>query len=273
MAALLLLGQWAPGVDIAALKAAVSAAQEKLRGVPPPTTVFTRDTLIVAPIHVASERDKTLVELWQMAVERFNPGIDWLMVDDGSPEEWLAACDFGPALEGSAPQAFPLAAPRTVARFDTNLGHPLRQGRDGPGRSIATGMTAAIANGYRHVVVLESDVYTRVDLRAAVGAMRASGATVITKRVPPFKFIVTGFMICDAVHLATVRFAERYPYQKPLLVPQPEWVYEAILGDVTLAPWRGGGNDDNRFDAGAVAGLDYLTHCHDVDLYRRFIGL
>ena len=278
MSALLLLSHYAPNADTTALRAAVRSAQNKLKGTVPPPAAFTRDILIVAPIHVASDKEKTLIEFWRAAVERFNPGIDWLMVDDGSPADWLAVCDFGPdvtriALDGSTPRPVPLVGPHTVAGFGTNFGHPLSHGRDGPARSIATGMAAAIANGYRHVVVLENDLYTRVDLRAAVGQMRASGAKVVTKRVQPFKFVETGFMICDAAHVSAVRFAERYPYLKPILIPQPEWLYEAILGEVTAAPWRGGRNDDNRFDASTVSGLDFLTHCRDLDLYRKFIGI
>ena len=263
--------------DVSQLRAAIQAEQDKLVGPPPASEAFTRDFIVICPIWVGSPAELELLDFWRAAIERFNPGLEWLMIDDGSPPQMLAAAGFGPAvarfdIAGADPVAIRLDAPRSVASFPSNVGHLKNSlGQDGWSRSIVTGVKTAIANGYRHLVVLEMDMYTRLDLRAIVADMRASGAKAVTTRVNPWGFIETALMALDVAHLATIRFVDRYDWKRPFLTPKPEWVYEAILRDVTIMPWRGGRNDFGRFDAAAIERLDLLTHCKDRSLYRRFI--
>jgi tetratricopeptide (TPR) repeat protein len=265
------------GSAVEALRAEIAADQAKLVGPAPPPAAFTRDLLVVCPIHLAKPRDLELLALWRTAIERFNPGLDWLMVDDGSPAEMIAAAGFEPAfarvaMPGEDPEPIRLESARTLARFESNAGH-LRSSRglDGWSRSVATGIEAGIASGYRHLVVVEMDLYTRLDFRAIVGQMRASGAKAVTTRVKPWMFIETALMALDVAHLQTIRFTDRYDWKRPYLTPKPEWVYEAILGEVAIMPWTGGRNDFGNFDSATVERLDLLTHCKDIAFYRRFI--
>ena len=265
------------GPEIQALRAALAEDQARLAGPAPDPAAFSRDLLVVCPIYLASPRDLELLALWRTAIEKFNPGLDWLMIDDGSPAAMIAAAGFGPefaeiAMPGEDPAPIALESPRTLARFAANAGH-LRssRGRDGWSRSVATGMQAAIASGYRHLVVVEMDLYTRLDFRAIVAEMRAAGEKAVTTRVKPWMFIETALMALDVRHLAAIRFTDRYLWKQPYLTPKPEWVYEAILGDVAIRPWAGGRNDFGAFDGAEVARLDLLTHCRDVGMYRRFV--
>jgi hypothetical protein len=159
-----------------------------------------------------------------------------------------------------------------VAAFPSNVGHYFSgRGNDGPGRSIAAGVKTAIGNGYRHVVVLEADLYTRLDLRVVVAQMRALNARAMTTRVRPWNFIESGFMVFDADHLHAIGYADRYAWDRITYLPQLEWVYEATMGEFAMANWSGGRNDFDQFDANGVSGLDYLTHCQDARLYLRYI--
>jgi tetratricopeptide (TPR) repeat protein len=263
--------------DVAQFRAEIEAAQDKLVGAAPADDAFTRDLLIICPTYLGSPRELELLNFWRAAVARFNPGIDWLMIDDGSPKDMMTAGNFGAEvarfeMPGEDAEPVPLGAKHTIASFRTNAGH-LRnsRGQDGWSRSIATGVKTAIANGYRHLVVLEMDMYTRLSLRKIVEGMRVSGAKAVTARVKPWHFIETAFMALDVAHVARIRFTDRYDWKKPFLTPKPEWVYEAILRDVTIMPWTGGRNDFGKFDPAAIAELDILTHCKDVNLYRRYI--
>ena len=229
MAALINLDQLQRRPDLAPLRASIMAEQDKLLG-SAPADALTRDLLIVCPTHVRSPDKIALLHFWRAAVERFNPGIDWLMVDDGSPSAQLEAAGLGPdvtrvTISGTEPEAIPLTGSRTFASFRGNIGHYLTHGNDGGLRSVATGMKTALANRCRYIAVLEMDVYTRLDLRKLVGQMRSSGAKAMTARVKPWNFIETGFMLLDVAHLAAIRCVERWPWQKVCLVPQIEWIW------------------------------------------------
>jgi hypothetical protein len=277
MASVLFLANIAENLDVSTLRAQIRAGQDVQRGGPRRSRTISRDILIVCPIHVGSLDRAREIELWQTAIERFNPGIDWLMLDDGSPRDRLQAVRFAPgtsmvSLIDDTPQEIPLVTARTVAAFPSNVGHYFSgRGNDGPGRSIAAGVKTAIGNGYRHVVVLEADLYTRLDLRVVVGQMRALNARAMTTRVRPWNFIESGFMVFDADHLHAIGYADRYAWDRITYLPQLEWVYEATMGEFAMANWSGGRNDFDQFDANGVSGLDYLTHCQDARLYLRYI--
>ena len=275
MAALINLSHMTNPLDLSALRAKVKAQQDKLRG-SPPAGAFARDLLIVCPTHLGSAAKIDLLNFWRRSVERFNPGIDWLMVDDGSPQPQLQAAGLGSdvakvTILGTEPEAIRLTGSRTFATFARNIGHYLTHGYDGGLRSVATGMKTALANGYRYIAVLEMDVYTRLDLRRLVARMKSSGARALSARVKPWSFIESGFMVLDVAHLAAIRCVDRWPWKKVYVVPQIEWVCEAVLGDVTIEPWTGGRNDFNSFNAGTMAQFSYITHCHDPGLYRAYI--
>ena len=268
-------------------KTAVSAKwADKIRAaqaaqVPPATTPaeFYRDLLVVCPAYLDSPEKHALVACWTASLQRFNPDVDWFIVDDGSAAAQWDALGFGQPVDKrrlaqDEPHALALAGRFTAASFPANIGHPMSgRGMDGPGRSIVTGVLTAIAAGYRHVVVLELDVFTRLDLRRVVAAMASAGHTALSTRVAPWNFIESGFMVLDSAHLAAIGYAARYPWQRVCYFPQPEWLYEAILGEVTVMPWSGGRNDSGRFNPDTITGLDFITHCHDHAGYRRYAGL
>ena len=238
-----------------------------------------REVLVVCPGFIDGPQKHALVTYWTASLQRFNPGVDWLLVDDGSAAAEWGALHFSQAVKKSrllqdAPHAVALEGRFNAVSFPSNIGHPMSgRGKDGPGRSISTGVLSAIAAGYRSVVVLELDVFTRLDLLQVTADMRAAGRTALSTRVAPWNFIESGFMVFDTAHLAAIAYAQRYPWDRVCFFPQPEWVYEAILGEVGIMPWRGGRNDFGQFAAETVETLDFLTHCHDHALYRRYAGL
>lgn len=259
--------------------ARIRAAQSALAAPAAAAPVFSRDVLVVCPAYIDGPEKHALLECWTAALARFNPGADWLIVDDGSAAgEWdalqLAEEVKKNRLVQDVPHAVALDGRFNAVSFPSNIGHPMSgRGKDGPGRSISTGVLTAIAAGYRGVVVLELDVFTRLDLLQVAAAMRAAGRTALSTRVAPWNFIESGFMVFDTAHLAAIGYAARYPWDRVCFFPQPEWLYEAILGEVSIMPWRGGRNDFGQFAPEAVETLDFLTHCHDHGLYRRYAGL
>jgi hypothetical protein len=276
MATVLFIANIAKWVDLFSLTAEIKAGQDRLcSGL---VADFSRDILVICPIYINSSDQVHQVELWQSAIDRFNPGIDWLMVDDGSSCDRLESLPLKPGftltrLTSDTPHAVSLTASRTVASFPSNVGHYLSgRGKDGPGRSIAAGVKCAIHNGYRCAVVLEIDVYTRLDLRALVGQMKESKMTAMTTRVRPWNFIESGFMVLDVQHLAATRYADRYAWDRVTVLPQLEWVYEATLGNIFNMPWTGGRNDFNQLAGQVLHRLDYLTHCNDPNLYEQYIS-
>ncbi len=238
-----------------------------------------REVLVVCPGFIDGPQKHALVTYWTASLQRFNPGVDWLLVDDGSAAAEWDALHFSPAVKKSrllqdAPHAVALDGRFNAVSFPSNIGHPMGgRGKDGPGRSISTGVLTAIAAGYRSVVVLELDMFTRLDLLQVAAAMRAAGRTALSTRVAPWNFIESGFMVFDTAHLAAIAYARRYPWDRVCFFPQPEWVYEAILGEVGIMPWRGGRNDFGQFNDEDITQLDFLTHCHDHGMYRRYAGL
>jgi hypothetical protein len=276
MATVLFLRNLARWMDLSSLTAEIKAGQDRLcngSALEP-----SRDILLICPIYISSSEHVRQVELWQSAVDRFNPGIDWLMVDDGSSWDRLESLPLKPGvaltrLSSDTPHAVPLTASRTIASFPSNVGHSLSgRGNDGPGRSIAAGIKCAIHNCYRHAVVLEIDVYTRLNLRGLAAQMKESKMTAMTTRVRPWNFIESGLMLLDVQHLAMTGYADRYAWDKITFLPQVEWVYEATLGQVSSMPWTGGRNDFNQFTGEAIRRLDYLTHCSDPNLYVQYIN-
>ncbi len=276
MATVLFLGNAARWIDLSSLTAEIKAGQDRLCS--GSVVDSSRDILLICPIYISSSEHLRQVELWQTAVDRFNPGIDWLMVDDGSSWDRLESLPLEPgvtlmSLTSDAPHAVPLTASRTIASFPSNVGHSLSgRGNDGPGRSIAAGVKCAIHNGYRCAVVLEIDVYTRMNLRDLAAQMSESKMTAMTTRVRPWNFIESGLMVLDVQHLAMTRYADRYAWDKITFLPQVEWVYEATLGQVSTMPWTGGRNDFNQFTGQDIQRLDYLTHCIDPNLYEQYIS-
>lgn len=278
MATVLFLRQQCNDLDLRELRNEIQTRQNSLCGARLPDDFFTRDILIVCPIYVATSIHKLEIELWISGIERFNPGIDWLMVDDGSRIDRLNF--LSPATETNFikltddhPQPIALNSPRTVASFPTNAGHPLSgRGLDGPARSMIAGIKSAIHNRYRYTVILESDVYTRLSLRLLTDRMQKREMKVMTTRVVPWNFIESGFLVLDTAHLATIRYADRYPWERISLLPHVEWIYEAVLGTVTNMRWTGGRNDFDDFDVATIQSLDYLTHSRDHSLYARYLA-
>jgi hypothetical protein len=276
MATVLFIVNIAKWIDLSSLTAEIKAGQDRLCS--GSAADLSRDILVICPIYISSSDQVHQVELWQSAIDRFNPGIDWLMVDDGSSWDRLESLPLRPGftltrLTSDTPHAVPLTASRTIASFPSNVGHYLSgRGKDGPGRSIAAGVKCAIHNGYRCAVVLEIDVYTRLSLRVLAGQMREAKMTAMTTRVRPWNFIESGFMVLDVQHLAVTRYADRYAWDRITVLPQLEWVYEATLGNISAMPWRGGRNDFNQLAGQALHRLDYLTHCHDQNLYAQYVS-
>jgi hypothetical protein len=276
MATVMFLGNVARWFDLSSLAAEIKAGQDRLRG--SAVVDFSRDILLICPIYISSAEHVRQIELWQSAVDRFNPGIDWVMVDDGSSWDQLESLSLKLGVEltrlaSDAPHAVPLTASRTIVSFPSNVGHSLSgRGKDGPGRSIAAGIKCAIHNGYRYAIVLEIDLYTRLDLRGLAAQLKDAKMTTMTTRVRPWNFIESGFMVLDVQHLAVSRYADRYAWDKITFLPQVEWVYEATLGKVSAMPWTGGRNDFNQLPGEAIHRLDYLTHCNDPNLYVQYIN-
>lgn len=232
-------------------------------------------------VHLRDEFRARLLRTCVTLIDRLNPDVDILLIDNASPMDplgWLPVkpaspwSDMGVCLATDGPiPAMPSG--RAIARFPDAIGHPhLEKDRDppaqdGPGRSNMTSLLIAYASGYERSVYQETDcLFVRP---------YEEGFAQLTKKVGCQERTIHGhydwniWYKADLPWLRDFQFVEKYawPTRSGHEGPVGEAIYETILGEENLQalPTRGcrgdftGTNADNlreRFPTG----IEYLTH-------------
>lgn len=228
--------------------------------------------LIVCPNFIGGPQDAAMVRLWQETVHTFNPEADWLMVFDGPIAAWWGACGFDDGVSCvplAGDGSLELRSRRTVAWYADNIGHLHSTGRDGWGRSLTTGLRAALSAGYDWVAHVEADMLTRVDLSAMTKYIVENEGNWGSPRCAPWGFIESGFFVVSRSCLVERNFLRRYDWPTTPFLPHQEWLFEAMLGPCIALPLKGGriadlGKDD-------LENYAYVTKCRDVAHFRRYL--
>lgn len=227
-------------------------------------------------------------------IDRLNPDIDYLLIDNASPIDplpWLPGAwgDLGVCLPAGTEKLgrVPVTASRrALLRFPDSLGHfNTDRGRepppmDGPGRAIMTGLQIAYAYGYERVVHQGIDTLCAVSYDSLFDRM--SQPTACLPDTPAGYPEWDIWPIKDLRWLIDFQFIEKYawPTQKP------DWLggvigerqYAEILnGHYDVIPLRGCRGDMAGIDANNMRekfpdGIDWATHVSP-DGFRLFLEM
>ena len=234
-------------------------------------------TLIFATTYVNCEDRAKLTDHWLTLTSRLNPDCDLMLVDSASPWPKLIDEERHGRFETYAPGA---TGRRMLYRFADNVGHLSRGGRDGWGRAFCFGLRAAIDGGYDYVAHIEGDSLFRLPMTPIVRRMREENIDVASVPVKGMKrdmpgCVETGLMVFRTHYLVESDFIAKYDWPRRKGGPMPELVVAWLIGTrVKLMPWRAWRGDRNEITHRNVLDLDldWVTHCHDVWVYDRFVA-
>ena len=211
-------------------------------------------TLIFGTSWVPDQERRWVLDQWVAVTRKLNPDTDMLIVDSASP----------------AMPLFPASAPDVAMafRFDDNIGHLSRTGRDGWGRAFCMGLKIAAERHYDYVVHAECDLLCARPVGPIIARMAACGVGAAAPMAWPHQqMIETALLFMDMRWVRESDFIARYDWEhSPTGLPLPEQRVEAILADKFFAlPLRGARNDLGQITAGNIkqafpAGCDWLTH-------------
>ncbi len=218
-------------------------------------------TLIFGTSYVSGRASQFLFGLWRELVTQLNPEADVLVVDSASPD---LPSDLGRA---------------TVLQLGDNIGHLSRTGRDGWGRAFTEGLRFAIGYGYDRVVHVETDLLFARPVAETLAKMQSYRIPVAAPMAAPFSFIETALMFMDVGYIKNIGLIERYDWQRPEEKPLPEYrIAQIVEPDLFALTLRGLRNDLHGINAGNLRvafpdGLDWITHCQDLAVYRAFLRM
>lgn len=228
--------------------------------------------LLFGTCYVADEPMRDLVITWSRLNRKLNPGLDILLVDSASP--------FDPRY--FLPTKAPLQANVIVRRFDDNIGHLSRGGRDGWGRAFCFGIEFAIQWGYSHIAYIDADMLFARPVMPILQKMARVGVKIACPLDPTYGFVENGLVFAEVEYLRKIDFVGRYDWPKS---PQPESFdklperrFEKIVeDDLFLLPIRGLRDDYGHFaeTTNFSFGLDYLTHAKPAgfDFFLKMHGI
>lgn len=238
-------------------------------------------TLVFSQCHIRHDVFGRLMRTSIELVQRLNPGIDILMIDNASPlgpEKWLPGWPVGDLDPEGTPR--PVVTPRSIMRFGDAIGHLHYDRekdpppRDGPGRGMMTALRIAHMSGYSRAVYVESDCLFAKPV--SWGFERMTRMTACCPRLPGGYLDWQVWWIADLPALLSTGFVERYDWRRRHAGERPgELLYEELLGEgLEVLPVRGGRGSHYRMLAGDVmawpGGIDYITHA-DRAAYCAFL--
>ncbi len=230
-------------------------------------------------VHLTSAYRGHLLRTVITLIDRLNPDLDILLIDNGSPLDPLPFLpgapwdDMGVCLATDGP--IPAKPPgRTLMRFGDALGHFHHDARrdpppkDGPGRSNMTSLRIAYASGYERSVYQETD--------CLMVRPYEEGFAQLTKKVgcqdktaqnyPDWNIRYHG----DLPWLRDFQFVEKYDWPNRIGdnrgEPVGEQIYADILGEhLQVIPLRGcragmAGVTPENLRERYPDGIDYITH-------------
>ena len=217
-------------------------------------------TLIFGTSYVSTDWMRSLVTLWAKVVCKLNPGCDVLLIDSYSPLD---------------PSGYIESV--KLHRFEDNIGHLSRGGKDGWGRAFCYGLDYAVEHDYRRVCYIDADLIFNKPVAPIFARMEKARVKVSCPIDLTYQFLENGLMFFDGDWLRESEFSKKYDWPSSKLTDLPERRCERLLGDdVWVLPLHGLRNDFSQltfegFDEQMPFGCDFLTHCNDVRLYQKML--
>lgn len=214
--------------------------------------------LIFGTSYVEGQHSRYLFGLWRDLVRKLNPGIDVLVVDSASPD-------------------LPHTGDFAVSQLGDNIGHLMKTGRDGWGRAFCEGLQRAIDEDYAYAAFIECDVLLAKPVMPIIDRMMNNNVKFCCPMASPYSMIATEIMVMDLDVMWD--FIEKYDWENSPVMPYAETRIQEILGYyLWCLPWTGCRNDLGHITAQNMqqkfpAGIDWITHCEDVAVYREFLRL
>ena len=216
--------------------------------------------LIFSTSYCHDQASRYLVSLWAGLTRRLNPDADIILIDSASP---------------CLPDLSDLDI--NVWSFPDNIGHLGKTGKDGWGRAFCKGLSDAIALDYSQAVFIESDLLFANPIGPTLEKMWRMDVPFACPMAAPYQFIETGLMFMDVKAMDRHALIENYNWEKPVANEPPERRIENILSPwLFTLPFRGCRNDygyatAKNFDEAFPFGCDYITHCDDFAVYKKFL--
>lgn len=239
-------------------------------------------------VHLTSEWRARLLRTCVALIDRLNPDLDILLIDNASPIDplpWLPGAwdDFGVCLATDGPIPVKPAG-RSLMRFPDAIGHfHHNKGedpppRDGPGRSNMTSLQIAYASGYERSVYQETDcLFVRP---------YEEGFSQLTGKVGCQGRTLQGYLDwniryhADLPWLRDFQFVEKYAWQDRIGdfrgEPVGEIIYANILGEhLQVLPMRGcragmHGLTAENMHQSYPDGIEWVTH-GDQPCFEEFL--
>lgn len=246
-------------------------------------------TLIFGGVHITNERAGNLMRTALALAEKLNPGVDFLLVDNGSPldprkfldESWN---DTGFSLrDGLIPT---IGKGKTICRFTDSIGHFFWDAdrdpppKDGPGRGIMTALQVAMKSGYDRAVYMEPDCLFARPIE--------DGFKQMTKPIGFLPRTPWGYLDNQVWWFADLKWLKEYDYvgkyDWPNRVgdrrgePPGEVIHEQISGDhFDVLPFKGCRTSQVPVKAHNIRhafpdGVDFITHA-DRDTFAAFLEM
>ena len=216
--------------------------------------------LVFGTSYVEGQERRYLIDLWRQLLTEVNPGIDLLVVDSASPD-------------------LPDVRPAHLIQLGDNIGHMGKTGVDGWGRAFSAGLSYAEQKGYDYAVHVETDLLFARPVAPIIEKMAAHQVRIAGPLAAPQQFLETALLFMDVAWVRESCLIERYDWATSPLAPIPERRLEEMAGpELFCLPLRGCRNDHHsvtpqNIDQVFPYGIDWLTHCRDLAVYRAFLRL
>lgn len=189
------------------------------------------------------------IRQWRDLHRHVNKPIDLLLVDSASP--------MLPALHNII-----------IHRFEDNIGHLSRGGKDGWGRAFSYGLQYAIENDYDYVVHVEGDSLCRLNFKTICARMQMRGvvarsAPVTGTRRRETDWLETGLMAFNVDFLDEIDFIGRYDWRASgkNYPNTPEKVIADILGTrCEPTVWKAQRDDVGHLNTLSAIHYDWISH-------------
>lgn len=228
--------------------------------------------LLFGTCYVPDEAMRDQVINWSLLNRLLNPGLDIMLIDSNSP--------FDP--RHFLPKKAPKHANIIVRRFEDNIGHLSRGGRDGWGRAFCEGISMASALGFTHIAYIDADMLLARPVAPILEKMERVGVKIACPFDGFYGFVENGIVFADVEYLRQVGFIGKYdwrnspaPATHDLL---PERRFEKIVeNDLFTLPLRGLRDDNRHFSSCRrfPGSMDYLTHANPagVEVFLEMNGI
>lgn len=216
-------------------------------------------TLILGTSYVHGAAAMEIFRMWVDLTRKLNPRVPLVVIDSDSPELLL----FGGI---------------DYVRFDTNIGHLSRGGRDGWGRAFSRGVKHAIDEEYDWLAALDCDLLLARPVAEIIDKMARNGVKAAAPMAFPYQFTETACSFWSVDYLREIDLIGRYDWENPPangLLPEQR-IDQICAGEMFALPLRGFRNDmgvtAEQLPRLFPGGIDWIHHA-ELPVMRKFLEM